>query len=268
MTVAAVDRCLDVIETLSSVPDGLPLGDLADRLNVPKAAAFRLLQTLAKRGYVRQDASSQEYRLSLEVAMLGFRHLDTSTPADAAQAVLQRLAQACGEYARMTRVDGERLVWVARAQGATQGLRYDPPMGLRVVAHATASGKAWLATLPEADAMRIAYAHGFGRADLGGPRALRTPDALARDLDAIRRRGYALAVEEAEAGTVAIAAAFRAGDGAAAPVLGTVSIAGPQVRMPSSRLDEIATLVRAAAAELARLGPLLRRQRAPDAPPA
>ena len=28
-------------------------------------------------------------------------------------------------------------------------MRYDPPMGVDVVLHATATGKAWLATLPE-----------------------------------------------------------------------------------------------------------------------
>ena len=83
----------------------------------------------------------------------------------------------------MSVVEGEGLVWIARAQGATLGLRYDPPMGGDVVLHATATGKAWLATLPEQDALRIVCARGFTTPEGFGKRALRSVDELRRHLD-------------------------------------------------------------------------------------
>lgn len=262
MTVAAVDRCLDVIETLAGAPDGLPLGGLADRLGVPKAAAFRLVRTLADRGYVSQDAVSQDYRLSLKVATLGFRHLDASAFPDVAQEVLDRLARACGEYCRVSVVDGEGLAWVARAQGATQGLRYDPPMGGGVVLHATATGKAWLATLPEPEALRIVCARGFATPAGFGARAVKNVDELRRHLDETRARGYALAIEEGEPGTVALAATFRAYDDERAPVAGTVSIAGPEVRLNAARVEAVAPMLERATREMTLVWPLRRRQSA------
>ena len=119
--------------------------------------------TLASRGYVRQDPATQAYALTLRLSTLGFRLLGARHLPDAGQSVLQRLAEETGEYCRLAVVDGGGLTWIARAQGSTQGLRYEPPMGGEVVLHATATGKAWLATLPEDEALRLVFARGFPR---------------------------------------------------------------------------------------------------------
>ena len=255
-----VDRCLSLIEALAEAPSSVSLGALALQLDLPKSATHRLLQSLAQRGYVEQDSTSQDYALSLKVALLGFRFLDAHQLPDVAQSELERLARDAGEYCRIAIVDGEDLAWVARAQGATLGLRYDPPMGRDVVLHATATGKAWLATLPEQEALRIACARGFDTPPGFGARAIRNVDELRHHLDETRRRGYAIAIEEGEPGTVAIAAAFGAYPADSAPAAGPVSIAGPQVRLTEARVAELAPLLLRTAGEMTRLWPLRRRQ--------
>jgi len=259
-----VDRCLRLIEALAEAPANVSLGTLAEQLDLPKSATHRLLQSLAGRGYVLQDPASQDYGLSLKVALLGFRYLDARRLPDVAQEALARLADTSGEYCRMAVVEGEGLIWVARAQGATQGLRYDPPMSRDVVLHATATGKAWLASLPEQDALRIACSRGFATPPGFGQRAVRNVDELRAHLDATRARGYAHAVDEGEPGTVALAAPFRAFDQPDAPVAGTVSIAGPQVRLTDARVAELAPLLLATTCEISTLWPLRLRQSAPQ----
>lgn len=258
MTVAAIDRCLALLELLAGQPEGLELGVIAERLGLPKSATHRLLASLMTRRWVVRAADGEAYALSLHLATLAFRTLDATGLPDAAQGVLDALAERTGEYCRLALVEGEDLVWVARAQGATGGLRYEPPMGRPVVLHATATGKAWLATLPENTALMIACARGL---DGGGPRAVTTVEALKRNLDETRRRGFAVAEEEAEAGTVAIAMAFQAGEGDDR-TLGTVSVAGPTVRMPRERYGEIAKHLRSAALDLGRIWPVRKRQMA------
>ena len=49
-----VDRCLDVLELLSTAATGLPLSTVAEQLNLPKSVAHRWLTFLAGRGYVAQ----------------------------------------------------------------------------------------------------------------------------------------------------------------------------------------------------------------------
>ena len=65
-----------------------------------------------------------------------------SSTTDARDEMLDELAERTHEYCRLAIVEGENLIWVARAQGAKSGLRYDPDMGQELVLHATANGKA------------------------------------------------------------------------------------------------------------------------------
>jgi DNA-binding IclR family transcriptional regulator len=260
VTVAAVERVLKVLEALAGEAEGVDLSLLAERLDLPASATHRLLTTLVERGFVAQDAASGAYGLTLKLSQLAFRNLDLRSLPDAGQIVLDELARATREYCRLAVVEDENLVWIARAQGATAGLRYEPPMGTGIVLHATATGKAWLASLPEADALRIVCARGFTADGRTGPNALRDVDALRLHLDETRRRGVALAVEEGEIGTVAMATTFRAGAESDAPVAGTLSVAGPTPRMNESRRGEIAEALRQAARAMAEIWPLRRRQ--------
>jgi IclR family acetate operon transcriptional repressor len=249
-------RCLDVLEALAEHSEGLPLTALADALGVPKSATHRLLALLVHRGYACQDESSGRYRLTLRLTGIGFRFLAGTSLSEVCQPVLDRLAARTGELARMAVVDQNGLTWVAKAQGARSGLRYDPDMGRDVVLHATATGKAWLSTLPPDDALSLVQARGFSVPDRFGPRVVRTLAALKRELDLTRERGFGVAEEEGEPGTAAIAAVIRRGSLPGAPVVGTVSIAGPVARLTAEKREQFAKDVLIAAEELSTLWPM------------
>ncbi|WP_306119793.1 MULTISPECIES: IclR family transcriptional regulator [unclassified Roseitalea] len=261
MTVSAVERCIGLIEALTGAVEPVSLSELADRAGLPASAAHRILTTLSERGWVVQDPASQNYALSLRLSTLAFRNLDARLAPDIVQTALDGLAARTREYCRFAVLEGENLIWVARAQGATAGLRYDPDMGQEIVLHATANGKAWLAALEENEALRIACARGLDRPADFGPNCVRTVDELRAHLNETRRRGYALAVDEAEIGTAAIAVAFRAGEGPDAPVAGTISVAGPRLRIGPERYETLAAELARTAEQISAMWPLRRRQR-------
>jgi DNA-binding IclR family transcriptional regulator len=260
MTVAAVERTLAVIEALAGQPAPLELSDLAARTGLPASAAHRTLSTLLARGWVVQDAHSQNYALSLRMPMLAFRSLDMRFVPPVLQAALDRLAATTREYCRLALVEADTLTWVARAQGAEKGLRYDPDMGAEIVLHATANGKAWLSTLPEEQALALAR-QGLGIAEDTGPNCVRSAEALREHLRKTRMRGYATSIEEAELGTSAVAVPVRGGTASGDPVVGTISVAGPTLRITAERIEPLARALQATADEIAQLWPLHLRQR-------
>ena len=248
MAINAVDRALAVIEELSSHPAGLSLSALATTIDIPKSAAHRLLATLAERRYVRQDSATGRYLLTTRIVSLGFRYLSQAGVADVVQPTLDRLAQETGELVRLGVIDGDRQTWVAKAQGARTGLRYDPDMGTEAPLVSTASGHAWLACLSDEQAIELAARQGFRPPHAQGPNAPRTVKALLERLREARKRGYAHVVESSAPGTSAMAAAVR--HPVSGGVVGVVSVAGPTVRLTEARMHELAPLMLAAASEL------------------
>lgn len=264
MSHVPAERCLGIIELLADGAREMPLGEIADRLALPKSGAHRLLATLVDLGWAEQNAGTGFYRLSMRLAVLGQRFYVASGVPDICQPLLDRLARECREYARLAVVDGNSLVWIAQAQGATGGLVYQPAETTGTVPlFATATGKAWLATMRPDEAIKIVMKNGgFDRAAKYGPNVIRTTEALLKDLRATAKRGYGLAFNEAEPGVSALAAAIRSGvDGAA---VGTVSIAGPTARVTENRLREMAPLVTQCASDLSNLWPLRPRRPAKD----
>jgi IclR family transcriptional regulator, acetate operon repressor len=250
------ERCLAIIELLADGARSMALGEIAERLSLPKSGAHRLLATLVDIGWAEKEPTTGFYRLSMRLAVLGQQFYVATGIPDICQPLLDRLAQQCREFARLAVVDGQSLVWVAHAQGASGGLMYQPSLTSNTVPlHATASGKAWLCTLPTEQAVaNVMKSGGFKHAEKYGPNVMRSIEALLRELKLTARRGYGTAYNEAEFGVTAVAAAIRAGgDG---PALGTVSIAGPSARMTDKRVSELAPIVLRTAADLSDLWPL------------
>ncbi len=251
-----LSHSLGALALLAEAGRGARVTDLAERLEAPKSSVQRLLQQLIDEGWVEQDAGTGLYRLTFRIAALGQRYLQAVGMADASEAILTALARRTRELVRLTIVDRDRLVWIGSAQGAPAGLMYQPAMDGRIVSHATANGKAWLATLTDEEVEKIVSREGLGSrlARAGtGPNAHKTLASLKRDLAAIRERGYATADEEAEPGVAALAVAVL--DPRTGVAMGTISVAGPLVRLSKRRHAELARDVRAAASELASIWP-------------
>jgi len=247
MAGSLLDRALGIIELLAAEAHGLKLQDLADRLTIPKSAAHRLLADLIRHGYVRQN-SVGTYLLTTKVLSLGYSWLGGSGVADMVQPTLDRLALSTGELVRYAVVDGERLAWIAKAQGARFGLRVDPDQGMEPILYCTATGHAWLATLREEDAIRLVLAQGLGHLAEQGPNAPRSIDALQHQLMQVRERGYALVIDSSAVGTASMAAPVR--HPITQRVVGILSIAGPSARLVQERMRQIAPDLLAAATEL------------------
>lgn len=252
-----LERFLEVVELLAVEAQWRRLSDIAIALELQKGPAHRLLAEMTILGWVEQDADTERYRLTLKLALLGQQYLRGTGLPGVVQPVLDEVAKRCRELVRLTVVQGDALHWFASSQGASPGLMYQPSLNGRPLLHTTANGKVWLATLGDEMAVRLAVQGGLGMPAAPGkpvgPRALQTGEALLEELALIRTRGYALAVEEAEPGVKAIALAVRAHENQR--VVGTMSIAGPLLRMGSERDAEISALLQQAAGTLSMAWP-------------
>ncbi len=230
---AALERSFKVLEMLAAHPEGRPLSWLSTALEMPLSATHRLLAEMCRCGYVRQTRGHGDYTLTIKLVSLGLGFLSGSGIVDVAQPSLDRLAAESGELVRLAVVDGDELTFVAKAQGATRGLRYDPDMGLSVTVSCSAAGHAWLSTMSDEQALALVSRQGFGKPEHFGPRAPTTVKALLPYLRAARKRGFSTIVEVFAPAMTAMSAPVTRADG---ETIGVVTIAGPMVRLTEERM--------------------------------
>lgn len=246
-----LERTLGILELLSGWPAGLSVGAIAKALDLPPSATHRLLNDLARLGYVRQDRAQGDYALTIKLAAMGLSFLGQSGVTDIAQPILDRLALESRELVRLSVADGDSLVWVGVAQGATGGLRYDPGREQGVVVHlaSSAGGLAWLSTLSDEAALLAVARQGLTPPHAGaGTNAPQAPTELLARLAETRARGYAIATDSYLVGMAAMAVPVRWRG--AEEALGCLSIAAPSVRFGAERMAELAGPLLEAAAEI------------------
>lgn len=219
----SVGSALDVLECFAT--DGeLGVSDIARRLGVAKSTAHRLLQTLASRGFVEQDAQGQ-YRLGIHLYELGALALARNELRHVALPFLRQVASATGLTVNMAVPDGADIVFVERIENS-DGVRILGHFGRRLPAHTTSSGKAIAAWNHELDSARRRT--GFP------PRVSKTVRAEAdwdRCLESVRRVGYAVSHSESfdGASSVAVPVMLRRQAIASVSVFGPSDVIEPQV---------------------------------------
>jgi IclR family acetate operon transcriptional repressor len=254
----AVEKTLAILEYLAARPDGAALAAIATDLNQLRSACHRTLHELIGYGYVRAMPQRGDYALTTKVASMGLSFLSKSGVVDIAQPLIERLAQKTEELVRLAIVDGERLMLVAKAQGARSGLRYDPDMGIELNLSCSAAGHAWLMTLREDHAIQAVTRQGMGDREHFGPNAPQSVRALLKMLAEHRKRGYSIVRDTYAPGMSSMAAPVqRRGE----HTTGVIVIAGPSVRLTETRMRQFGPDLLSSAAELALAGnasPLLK----------
>lgn len=236
--VQSLDRAFGLLELLAEADGDLALSELATRSGLPLPTIHRIVRTLVASGYVRQLPSR---RYGLGPRLIGLGDAASRMLGSWAQPQLAALVDAVGETANMAMLDGDAVVYVAQAP-SRHSMRMFTEVGRRVPVHCTGVGKVLLAGLREADVRALLARTGMAAPT---PHTITDPDALLRELDRIRRQGYAVDDAEQELGVRCVAVAVPGG-----PSPTAVSISGPETRVTWAAVEQITPVLRAAAAAL------------------
>jgi DNA-binding IclR family transcriptional regulator len=213
-------------------------------LDVHKSTAFRLVTTLELHELVEQLTGRGKYRLGVGVLRLAGATTARLDIVQRSRPVTRRLAEELGETVNITVLSGHEALYLDQA-AATPALQPHNWVGQRIPLHATSNGKVLLAHVSEELFAELTAGplHRFT--------AHTTTDVpvLKAQVEAVRRDGYAIAVDELEIGLTAVAAPITGSDG---EVAGSVSASGPTFRIPAARVTDVATKVVEAGRQISR----------------
>lgn len=235
----AVVRAIAILKAMARPGRGFGITELAALLQLNKAAVFRLLGALEAEGMVARD-SAGGYRLGPELITLGASALGSTDLSIAAHDELVALVELIGETATVEVLVGAEALIIGEVQGRYL-LGSAPRLGMRSPAHVTSTGKVLLAlTQPPPTP---------GPLEKRTSRTITSRRDLDRELEKVRRQGYAIASEELEVGFTALAAPVRNHFG---NVVAALSINGPSARLQPAVLRTLVTPVCSAADRISR----------------
>jgi IclR family acetate operon transcriptional repressor len=246
-SIQSVDRALTLLENIAELGGETTLSRLASRTGLNISTCHHLLATLVQRGFVTKGLGRRGYALGARILYLSHACLQVDLPRRA-QSALDRINQSTGETVHLAALQGDELVTVLKRE-ARHAVRVDAgALGTSDAAHATATGKAMLAWLPEDEIRRIVMAHGMTRFT---PHTITDFDALIEALRLVRRNGFSFDREEFRPGVVCVGAAIRDHSGG---VVGSISASTPTMRASDDHIahmrDEVVAATRALSAEL------------------
>ena len=237
-------RLFGLLEVVASRDRLFSLQALVEETGLPKPTLHRMLQQLEQAGLLQRESDGRHYAMAPRLRRLAESLLLNDSHHGARHAVLRRLVDAIGESCNLTALSGSEVVYLDRVETAAP-LRFWLQPGSRVPVHCSASGKVFLAGMPNGQRERLLGQAPLERFTEG---TLTDRVRLEREVKRVRKDGYAVDDEEFLPGLVCLAVPVPAPGGR-----GNLCIAlqAPTMRVSLARAREHLPALREAAAAIA-----------------
>jgi len=234
MTMRSVQRILAVFESFTRNRDSLTLQEIADRIDLPKSTAFRIVQSLEQSGYLLRLAN-HKYCLSFRFTKLSGLVKSTVDIREISRPIIAELADMTRETVTLNTVNGLDRVCIDVIDTASP-LRSVTKAGEHIRLLDGSSAKVLMAYLPiEKLAPVLSYV---------SKKTKRKQSEIISELEKIRERGYSVSHGERLLGLSAVTAPIKDINDTSSYCL---TVAGPTVRIQSREKEFIKLVVKAAA---------------------
>jgi IclR family transcriptional regulator, pca regulon regulatory protein len=245
--VQSLERGLAVILAFSDKHPKLSLGQLAELTGLARPTVRRLVLTLGRLGYVREEGRS--FALTPHVLALGYAFTSSLNLTELAQPHMQEATEITGATCSMAALDGEDAVFLLRVP-SRRAMAHMLLTGTRLPAFASAIGRVLLAGLPDTDIEAFLCNARFPRLTA---RTETNPDRLREVLAQVRERGWEVVDQELEEGVRSFSAPVRASGGRVVAALG-MSVPAGTVTISEIQREYLPAIIKAAGEISGRLG--------------
>ncbi|HKI25152.1 MAG TPA: IclR family transcriptional regulator [Candidatus Sulfotelmatobacter sp.] len=242
--ITALQRGLRLLQLFSQSPLGLTAKQVAVQSRLPVSTVHRFLANLVSAGFLSCDGDGS-YHLGVACFAIGQAAVGQLDIRRQSLPFLRELNQQTRETIHLTVRHGLSAVYVEKLD-SPEPLRIHSRIGASVPLYCTAVGKVMLAYLPVEERDRLVQELEIRRLT---PNTVGSLQELKTELYRVRKNGYACDMEEHEMHIRCIAAPIwdHAGD-----VHSSLSITAPVVRMPVTRVRQLAPMIQAAGLQISR----------------
>ncbi len=239
-------RLFALLEVIAAKDQRYSLQALVEETGLPKPTLHRMLQQLESAGLLQRESDGRHYSTGTRLRRLAENLLLNDSHHGARHSVLRHLVEEVGESCNITALSGSEVVYLDRVETAAP-LRFYLHPGSRVPAHCSASGKMFLAQLSAQQRKRL-LAH--APLEKYTAKTITQLAKLERELERVRRDGYALDDEEFLPGLLCVAVQVPRDTGLSNLC---IAVQAPTMRLSTTKAKLLLPALRRAAQGLSRI---------------
>lgn len=220
----SIERAILILNELSRARGELGILEISQNLGINQSTVYRIVSTFKKYGYIEQNAGSSKYRLGASLLPLSKGYLQSFPIRETIHEILTQFRDRCRETVHYAVRSGNEIIYLEKIQGLHPIGIVATNFGDRAPLHCTAMGKVFLAYSPQAIIEDLLKNY---RLEKKTPSTIIEKDELLRELEGVRKKGYAINREELEIGVGAVAVPIFDSTG----LIGAISATGPANRI-------------------------------------
>lgn len=227
----SIQRAISILDAFTSEQPEIGVREIARKLGLHPSTVGRLLATLTKLGILAQNDTNHHYRLGSKVLQWSAVYLGSLDLQKVTRPHMEELREKTQESVSLYVPSGNERVLIERLD-TSHFMRVVTQIGQRMPLYAGASGKVFLSFLPlekREEVLKDLKIEKLTATTIVDPKALR------KELDTIRKQGYAISHGERVEGVVSLSAPlfnFRN------QVIGAISVSGPTFRLPEDKVSQ------------------------------
>lgn len=222
-------RGLQVIRSFSAQAPRQTLSEVAEKAELTRAGARRILLTLQQLGYVESDG--KHFRLTPRILDLGFSYLSSMPIWDLAEPEVEALVSRVKESSSIAVLDGAEIVYVMRVP-THKIMKISLGIGSRLPAYCTSLGRVLLSDLEDDEIVR--RLESAQRTALTRYTVTDVATLLKR-IQQVRKQGWCLSNQELEEGLISVAAPLRGANGR---ITAAINVSGQANRTDAQSMQE------------------------------
>lgn len=234
-TVQSLIRAVDILDLISSQKKGISVTEIANQLELHKSTAYRILQTLEYKNYVKKD-EHKRYKVGKRVIEIGNQALNNIDLRQEMRPFLQKLGEITKETVHLGILDDFKVFYIDKVE-TSHTIRMYSSIGKGGPLYCTGIGKALLAFSDQKYIDRFLKEVEFVNYT---DNTITNKKDLISELEKIKKRGYATDNMEHEDNIRCVASPIFDYSG---KLIAAVSISAPAQRMTMERITELSKLL-------------------------
>lgn len=232
--VKVILKAMEILKCFTAKKTEWTANEIAVRLDMNRTTVYRILNTLSTGGFVQFSPASGKYSLGTTMLGLGIAFYNNMDIRSAAGEVLKNLAAKTKESVQLTIWHNDRVTVLDQWESPHE-IKVSVPIGASLPAFCTATGKIFLASLPEDEIDRYLAEHNLKKfTDKTNIKS----EVLKEELKKIKKELIAFDFEEYVTGMIGCAVPVFSYD---RKTIASIAVLGPNNRM-GTIIDKIALM--------------------------